>query len=120
MENTMIIVIDYGAGNLRSVVNAITRLGYEPKISSDPAVVSQAPVLILPGVGAAADTMDNLKKLNLVDPIKSYIAAGKPFLGVCIGLQVLFSTTEEGGGHDCLGIIPGRVRRLPDGRGPEV
>jgi glutamine amidotransferase len=111
----MIAVIDYGAGNLRSVANAITRLGYQPRITSDPGEVAKADGVILPGVGAAADTMANLKRLKLVAPIHQLIAEGRPFFGVCIGLQILFTSTEEGGGHKCLGIIPGRVRRLPSG-----
>ncbi len=111
----MIAVIDYGAGNLRSVVNAISRLGYQLKITSIPHEVLTAQAVILPGVGAAADTMANLKKLGLVSPIQRIIAERHPFLGICIGLQVLFDGTEEGGWHECLGIIPGVVRRLPQG-----
>lgn len=111
----MIAIIDYGAGNLRSVVNAISRLGYQPKIVSDPDEVLAAPAVILPGVGAAAATMANLQTLGLVNPIRHFINEGKPFLGVCIGLQILFNGTEEGGWHECLGIIPGIVRRLPNG-----
>lgn len=111
----MIAIVDYGAGNLRSVVNAIARLGYQSKITSSPDEVLAARVVILPGVGAAAETMENLKALGLVEPIRRLITEGRPFLGVCIGLQVLFSGTEEGGGHECLGIIPGRVRKLPQG-----
>jgi glutamine amidotransferase len=110
----MIAIIDYGAGNLRSVVNAIGRLGYQPKIISAPDEVLTAQAVILPGVGAAAATMTNLQTLGLVSPIRRFIGEGRPFLGVCIGLQILFSGTEEGGWHECLGIIPGVVRRLPD------
>ncbi len=112
----MIAIIDYGAGNLRSVANAITRLGHYPKITSDPADVLNAQAVILPGVGAAADTMENLKTLGLVSAIRQFIAEERPFLGVCIGLQVLLTGTEEGGWHECLGIIPGRVRKLPPGQ----
>jgi glutamine amidotransferase len=112
----MIAVIDYGAGNLRSVINAIRRLGYQPEVINTPENVLAADTVILPGVGAAADTVASLKKLGLDEPLRQYIAGGRPFLGICIGLQVLFSGTEEGGGHECLGIIPGRVRRLPDGQ----
>jgi glutamine amidotransferase len=111
----MIAIIDYGGGNLRSVTNAISRLGYQPKLISAPEEVLTAPAVILPGVGAAADTMANLQRLGLVGPIRQFIANGRPFLGVCIGLQVLLSGTEEGGWHECLGIIPGVVRRLPNG-----
>ncbi|MBI2288112.1 MAG: imidazole glycerol phosphate synthase subunit HisH [Chloroflexi bacterium] len=111
----MITIIDYGAGNLRSVVNAITRLGYQAKITSNPGDVLNARAVILPGVGAAGDTVRNLKRLKLVNPIRQLIAEDRPFFGVCIGLQVLFSGTEEGGWQECLDIIPGRVRKLPAG-----
>ncbi len=111
----MIAIVDYGAGNLRSVANAITKLGHQPKITSRPDEVFNAQAVILPGVGAAADTMKNLKTLGLVDPICRLIAEGRPFFGVCIGLQILFTGTEEGGWHECLNVIPGRVRRLPPG-----
>ncbi len=111
----MIAIIDYGAGNLRSVTNAIGRLGYQPKIISAADDFPTAQAVILPGVGAAADTMANLQRLGLVSPIRRFIGEGRPFLGVCIGLQVLFDGTEEGGWHGCLGIIPGAVRRLPSG-----
>ena len=109
------VVIDYGAGNLRSVAIALARLGLDPLVTSEPQAVRTADALILPGVGAAADTMSNLAQRRLVEPIREYIASGRPFLGICMGLQVLFSLSEEGGEHLCLDILPGRVRRLPDG-----
>ena len=111
----MIAIIDYGAGNLRSIVNAITKLGYQSKITSRPQDVLDAQALILPGVGAAGDTMENLRTLGLIDPIRQFTAEDRPFFGVCIGLQLLFTGTEEGGWHECLNIFPGRVRRLPPG-----
>ena len=111
----MITIVDYGAGNLHSVVNAVSKLGYRPKVTSSPEDVLNAQVIILPGVGAAGDTMASLKAIGLTAPIRQHIAEGRPFLGVCIGLQVLFSSTEEGGGYDCLGVFPGRVRKLPSG-----
>ncbi|MFH1032194.1 MAG: imidazole glycerol phosphate synthase subunit HisH [Chloroflexota bacterium] len=111
----MIAIIDYGAGNLRSVVNAISQLGYTAKVTSSARQLLSAKAVILPGVGAAGDTMANLNKLELSDPIRKYVAEGHPFLGVCIGLQVLFTGTEEGGWHECLDIIKGAVRRLPGG-----
>jgi glutamine amidotransferase len=111
----MITIIDYGAGNLRSVVNAVSRLGYESRVTADPAEVLKARAVILPGVGAAADTMANLREQGLDEPIRRVIAEGKPFLGVCIGMQVLFSDTEEGGSHQCLGVVPGAVRKFPPG-----
>jgi glutamine amidotransferase len=109
----MITIIDYGAGNLRSVVNAVSKLGYQPKVTSSPEDVLNAQAVILPGVGAAADTMINLIKLGLANSIRQFIDKGRPFFGICIGLQVLFSITEEGGWHECLDIIPGPVRKLP-------
>jgi glutamine amidotransferase len=111
----MIVIIDYGAGNLRSVVNAVGRLGYQAKITTAARDLAAATVAILPGVGAAAVSMGNLKKLGLVNPIRHFIADGRSFLGVCIGLQLLFTGTEEGGWHECLDIIPGAVRQLPRG-----
>ncbi len=111
----MITIIDYGAGNLRSVVNAISKLGYTSEITSHPDGILGAEIVILPGVGAAAETMRALKALNLVEPIRQFIAQERPFLGVCLGLQVLFTGTEEGGWHECLNIFPGRVRMLPSG-----
>ena len=87
----MIAIIDYGAGNLRSVVNAISKLGYQAKVTSNPDEMLTAQAVILPGVGAAADTMANLKRLGLVSPIRHFIAEGRPFLGVCIGLQITFA-----------------------------
>ena len=112
----MITIVDYGAGNLRSVVNAVTKLGYRPKVTSSPEDVLNAQAVILPGVGAAADTISNLKALELVSPIRRIIAENRPFLGICIGLQVLFTGTEEGGWHECLDIVSGRVRKLPSGQ----
>jgi glutamine amidotransferase len=111
----MIAIIDYGAGNLRSVLNATNRLGYQAQITDIPGEILAAQAAILPGVGAAADSMAKLRKLGLVNPIRRFIAEGRPFLGVCIGLQILFTSTEEGGWQDCLDVIPGVVHRLPQG-----
>ena len=111
----MITIVDYGAGNLKSVANAITRLGYETKVTSKASEVLDAQVVILPGVGAAANTMESLNNLGLTNTIRQFIAAGRPFLGICIGLQVLFTGTDESGWHKCLGIIPGQVKKLPAG-----
>ncbi len=111
----MIAIIDYGTSNLRSVTNAITRLGYQPVVTSHADDVIRATAVILPGVGAAPDTMANLRALGLVEPIRKRITEGLPFFGVCVGLQVLLTDTEEGGRYPCLDIIPGRVRKLPGG-----
>lgn len=108
------VVVDYGAGNLHSVANALRALGYQPVVSGEARVVAAAGVLILPGVGAAGAAMAELNQRRLAAPILEHIAAGKPFLGVCLGLQVLFEETEEGGAR-CLGVLPGRVRKFPAG-----
>jgi glutamine amidotransferase len=114
--STRVVIVDYGAGNLRSVARAVAYHGYEPQVSCEAKAAEGAEALILPGVGAAADTMRNLQDGGLVQPIRDYIASGRPFLGVCMGQQALLSVSEEGGEHHCLDVIPGRVRRLPDGQ----
>ena len=105
-----LVIIDYGAGNLRSVAKAFESLGERPLVTNRPADVASASLLVLPGVGAAADTMASLTRLDLVGPILDHTASGRPFLGVCLGLQVLLDGSEEGGWQPCLGLIPGRVR----------
>jgi glutamine amidotransferase len=111
-----VLVLDYGAGNLRSVVRALQRVGADPAVSNREADLRKARAVVMPGVGAAADTMRNLNEHGLVEPVRGYIASGRPFLGVCMGLQALLTVSEEGGRHACLDIIPGTVRRLPDGQ----
>jgi imidazole glycerol-phosphate synthase subunit HisH len=111
----MIAIIDYGAGNLRSVINAISRIGYEAKVTNRPEDILQAKAVFLPGVGAAGDTMTSLKKLGLIETIHRLVDEDRPFFCICIGLQVLFTGTEEGGWHECLNIIPGRVKKIPPG-----
>src|SRR5688500_10260037 len=111
----MVLILDYGAGNLRSVANAVRRVGHEPVVTSDPAALSDAEAVILPGVGAAADTMAHLERYGLVEPVKQFIASGRPFLGVCMGLQALLGGSEEGGWHACLRVVPGRVVKFPAG-----
>lgn len=111
-----VVIVDYGAGNLRSVSRAVAHVGHEPRVTADPADVETADALIVPGVGAAADTMRNLRESRMVEPVRAYIASGRPFFGVCMGQQALLSVSEEGGEHECLDIIPGRVKRLPGGQ----
>src|SRR3990170_1765297 len=111
----IVTVVDYGAGNLRSVARAVARAGYEALISSRAEDIDAADALIVPGVGAAADTMRNLRERGMVEPVRRYIDSGRPFLGVCMGLQALLDVSEEGGEHRCLGVISGRVKRLPTG-----
>ena len=115
-ETPEVIVLDYGAGNLRSVVRAVEHVGYRATLSDSPAALAKASAVILPGVGAAADTIANLRNRGLVEPIKEYIASDRPFLGVCMGLQALMTVSEEGGEHACLDVLPGRVIRLADGQ----
>ena len=111
--NKIIAIIDYGAGNLRSVANAIKKLGYHPRVTSNPAEVLDAAIVILPGVGAAADTMNSLEELGMTNAIRQLIQQRRPLFAVCVGLQIMLSGTEEGGWHECLGVIPGIVRKLP-------
>jgi glutamine amidotransferase len=111
-----VIIIDYGAGNLRSVANAVIRLGYKPVVTASPAEVLAARTVILPGVGAAADTVNSLRESGMEAVIRRLVEEKRPLLAICVGLQVMLSETEEGGRHPCFGIVPGRVRRLPEGQ----
>jgi len=107
-----IVVVDYDAGNLRSVRRALEAVGQRPLVTSDRRTIEQAEALVLPGVGSAQDCMRKLAARGLVQPLKEYAASGRPFLGVCVGLQLLFDGSEEGGGVECLGILDGTVRRF--------
>ena len=109
-------VIDYGAGNLRSVVRALTKVGANLHVTSDPDEARAAPAVVLPGVGATLDTMQSLRRLGMDQAIGEIIRAGTPFLGICVGMQVFCAESMEFGAHDCLGIVGGSVRRLPDGQ----
>jgi glutamine amidotransferase len=108
----MIAIIDYQMGNLRSVQKAFERGGHEATITSDPAILAQASKVVLPGVGAFADAIAELKQRGLVEPIRDAVSSGKPFLGICLGLQLLFDRSLEDGEYEGLGIIPGEVRRF--------
>jgi glutamine amidotransferase len=108
----MLAIVDYQMGNLRSVQKAFERTGHAAAITSDPKVLSQADKLVLPGVGAFADAMAELRRRNLVTPIREAIAGGKPFLGICLGLQLLFDVGYEDGRHEGLGVLRGEVRRF--------
>ena len=111
----MIVVIDYGMGNLRSVHKAFEAVGASAVVTHDPDVILKADSVVLPGVGAFKDCMANLEQLKLVDPICQFIKGGKPFLGICLGLQILFDESEEYGPVGGLGILPGKVVRFPGG-----
>lgn len=108
----MITIIDYGMGNLRSVQKALERVGAEAVVTSDPKRIADAAKIVLPGVGAFADCMKNLQRLKLIDPIVTAIEAKKPFLGICLGFQILFEESEEFGKHPGLGLFKGRVVRF--------
>jgi len=110
----MIYIVDYGMGNLRSVQKAVQRTGYEVRLTSDPNEVEQASKIILPGVGAFRDCMSNLEKFDLLEPVISSIRSGKPFLGICLGLQLLFESSDEFGLQKGMQILPGRVTRFPE------
>ena len=112
----MIAIIDYGMGNLRSVQKGLERVGTEARIVSTPEAIGEATGLVLPGVGAFGDAMENLENAGLVDAIVKSVSDGVPFLGICLGLQLLFSQSEELGSHRGLDILPGQVIRFPDGQ----
>ena len=108
----MIAIIDYGAGNLTSVLLALDSLGIQAEITQDPAAMRAAERVIFPGVGAAGASMRNLNNLGLVDAIRKVVQSGKPFLGICVGAQVSLDFSEEDGGTDCIGLVQGRVKRF--------
>ena len=110
--SSKIVIVDYGMGNLHSVNKAIAAVGGDPVISSDAAVIAQADKLILPGVGAFGDCMANLQRSGLVPILQKYLHSGRPFLGICLGMQVLFDGSDEAPGVKGLGYFQGQVRRL--------
>jgi glutamine amidotransferase len=113
MPKKKVAIIDYEMGNLFSVQHACEFIGLEPFISNDSSEILSADAAILPGVGAFGDAMSNLNRLKLVDPIKSFINSGRPFLGICLGLQLLFTQSEEFGVYKGLDIIKGSVKKFP-------
>lgn len=116
----MIALIDYGAGNIRSVEKALAHIGCEVRVTSDPEVLRSADAAVLPGVGAFGDAMNELKKRGLEAPIKACIAENKPFLGICLGLQVLFESSEESPGVLGLSVLKGKILRIPAETGLKV
>lgn len=108
----MIVIVDYGMGNLRSVQKGFERVGCDAVISGDPELVARAEKVVLPGVGAFQDAITELRRCQLVEPLISSIRTGKPFLGICLGLQLLFDRSYEDGEHQGLGILPGKVVRF--------
>ena len=117
----MIAIVDYGMGNLRSVQKGFEQVGHAAQVTACPEEVRRAERVVLPGVGAFGDAVANLKRAGLVEPILEAIDAGRPFLGICVGLQLLFTQSEEMGCHPGLNVLPGRVRRFPQGeRIPQI
>jgi glutamine amidotransferase len=115
----MIAIIDYGMGNLASVYKAVRYAGYDPKVTADPVMVSKADLIILPGVGAMAQAMNNLERSGLTEPLLRSVEDGKPFLGICLGYQMLFESSEEGMGEGQpavrgLGLLKGKVLKFAD------
>jgi glutamine amidotransferase len=108
----MIAIIDYQMGNLRSVQKGFERVGQAAVVTSDPAELARADKVVLPGVGAFPDAIAELRRRELVEPIRQAIDSGKPFLGICLGLQLLFEVGYEGGRHEGLGVLPGEVVRF--------
>ncbi len=115
----MIAIVDYDAGNIRSVENALNSLGLENVVTDDAAVIRGADRVILPGVGAFGDAMKKLSDRGLTEVIRE-VAATKPFLGICLGLQLLFEESEEAPGVPGLGILPGKIVRIPEGGGRKI
>jgi glutamine amidotransferase len=117
----MIAIVDYGMGNLRSVHKAVEQVGVEARVTSASRELMDAAKIILPGVGAFRDCMRNLVELDLLEPLIRSIGKGKPFLGICLGLQLLFEESDEFGLHKGMGVLPGKVTRFPEAiRDPEI
>jgi len=110
----MIVIVDYGMGNLRSVEKGFLKVGADARVVSDPKSVDDAHAIVLPGVGAFRDCMRNLEEMSLIEPIVKAIQEGKPYLGICLGLQVLFTESEEFGRGQGLNIFSGKVIRFPE------
>ena len=116
----MIAIIDYDAGNLKSVEKALIKVGAEPVVTRDPAVILQADKVILPGVGAFGEAMEKLESFDLIDTIHKVVEKGTPFLGICLGLQLLFEYSEEKEGCRGLSLLKGGIKRIPDTPGLKV
>jgi len=116
----MIAIIDYDAGNIKSVEKAMLLLGQEVKITRDKTEILNADKVILPGVGAFGDAMGKLHQYGLVDVIKEVVEKGTPFIGICLGLQLLFESSEETPGVEGLGILKGKILRIPDAEGLKI
>jgi glutamine amidotransferase len=121
--NSKIVIIDYGMGNLRNVQKGFERIGFEARLTRSKREINHASAIVLPGVGAFKDCMQNLKKFGLIEPLLQSIEKGKPYLGICLGLQILFSESEEFGSQKGLDLIRGRVMKFrpgPDHKVPHM
>ena len=116
----MIALIDYDAGNMKSVEKALQLLGQETVVTRDPDEIYRADGVILPGVGSFGDAMENLRRFGLVEVIRRVTEQGTPFLGICLGLQLLFESSEESPGVEGLGLLPGKILRIPAGEGRKI
>ena len=116
----MIAIIDYGAGNIRSVEKALMHIGCEVEVTQDPSILMKADGAVLPGVGSFGDAMHELRGRELEAPIKAFVASGKPFLGICLGLQILFESSEESPGVSGLSLLKGKVLRIPAAPGLKI
>lgn len=115
-----IALLDYGAGNLRSVANALRQIGLEPVVAGEPSAMDGATHVVLPGVGSFGDCMAQLSARNLLDPLREWLADGKPYLGICLGYQILFGSSEESPDVAGLGHVPGHVTRFAPEPGEKI
>ena len=117
----MISIVDYGMGNLRSVEKGFTSQGIDVRVTSDPGDINSSSGIVVPGVGAFGDCVKNLRERSMIGPIKDFIGSGRPFLGICLGFQVLFESSEEAPGEQGLGVFKGKVVRFcPEDRSMKV
>ena len=111
--SSKVAIVDYGLGNLFSINQACEYVGLDSTITNDPQIISSADALILPGVGAFGDAMGSLEDNNLIEPLLTFVQTGKPFLGICLGMQLLFNQSNEFGNHQGLNLIEGQIKRFP-------
>ncbi len=116
----MIAIIDYDAGNIASVLKAFEKIGAEVVLTRDPLVILEAEKIVLPGVGAFGDAMEKLKGYGLIGPIREAVAKNVPFLGICLGLQLIFESSEESPGVEGIGLLKGKILRIPDTEGLKI
>ncbi len=116
----MVAIIDYDAGNIRSVEKAVALLGHEAVVTGKQETILSADHVILPGVGAFGDAMDKLKRFGLIETIREAVRRKLPFLGICLGLQLMFESSEEAPGVEGLGLLPGKILRIPEGEGLKI